>query len=402
MTKPLYYEDALLFSFTANVVSVMPDGEDSLIELTQSAFYPGGGGQPCDIGMLNSARVSEVFLSDARQLHRVQGTPFKTGDMVSGVLDGEMRLENMRQHSGQHLLSNAVYRVLGGHTIGLHTGHDVNSIDIKGMDAKAFTPDAIREIERLAQRMTLEDLPVTTLLPRTQAEIDALPLRKPTALMENLRIVCMGEIEAVACGGVHVPRTGMIGPIRIVSVQPHAKDARIFFVCGERAYRMDRKNQELLDDVARLTSSAGDALIGYLNSQTDKLTQERARAIELEAQLLPLYVKRYDKQRLPIGPGQWALALLPAVSNNFARQLALQLAAQEAGAALIGVADEDGLLITLATHKGFLHAGNALKALAGALGGRGGGGSDIAFGRLPMCDETLLRTALQQSLTNEE
>ena len=121
MTKPLYYEDALLFSFTANIVSVMPDGEDSLIELTQSAFYPGGGGQPCDTGMLNSARVSEVFLSDARQLHRVQGNSFKAGDMVSGFLDSEMRLENMRQHSGQHLLSNAVHRVLGGHTIGLHT-----------------------------------------------------------------------------------------------------------------------------------------------------------------------------------------------------------------------------------------------------------------------------------------
>src|SRR5215470_12165376 len=109
MTTKLYWHDSRLTQFSAQVVDCFVQGSHRVVVLDQSAFYPGGGGQPHDTGPLNEVRVLAMSLADdGRMLHHLDGDmPLKVGAVVSGEVDWSRRLEMLQQHTGQHILSQA-------------------------------------------------------------------------------------------------------------------------------------------------------------------------------------------------------------------------------------------------------------------------------------------------------
>src|SRR5215510_9675988 len=109
MTTKLYWEDSHLTRFTARVVDAWTQGDHRIVVLDQSAFYPTGGGQPCDVGSINSFKVIDVEMGDdQRILHRMSAdSTLGAGDEVICEVDWVRRREMMQRHTGQHVLSQA-------------------------------------------------------------------------------------------------------------------------------------------------------------------------------------------------------------------------------------------------------------------------------------------------------
>ncbi len=108
-TERLYFTDASILEFSAQVVDVKPTSEGEQIVLDKTAFYPTGGGQPNDTGLLNMVSVVDVFEDEAGTIFHVVKEPgrIRIGENVTGQINRTRRLDHMQQHSGQHILSQA-------------------------------------------------------------------------------------------------------------------------------------------------------------------------------------------------------------------------------------------------------------------------------------------------------
>ncbi|MCD6523632.1 MAG: alanine--tRNA ligase, partial [Thermococcus sp.] len=161
-TRTLHYEDPFMKEFDAEVVKVI----DDWVVLNQTAFYPEGGGQPYDTGVLEingeEVKVTNVQKVGKVILHRVERPElFKPGVKVHGKLDWDRRIQHMRHHTGTHVLMGALVRVLGKHVwqAGSQLHRDWARLDISHY--KRITEEELREIERLANRIVMENRKVT-------------------------------------------------------------------------------------------------------------------------------------------------------------------------------------------------------------------------------------------------
>src|SRR6059058_338195 len=132
-TERLYYEDSHLTEFDAVVTSVEPTDEGrTIVTLDRTAFYPTGGGQPTDTGALGGARVVEcVEAEDGGVLHVVEGSAPEAGATVRGRVDWPRRLDHIQQHTGQHVLSQALVELFGAQTRSFRMTADACEIDVE-------------------------------------------------------------------------------------------------------------------------------------------------------------------------------------------------------------------------------------------------------------------------------
>ena len=121
MTEKLYEVDSYVQNFTAQVVSCTPVPGGFAVVLDRTAFFPEGGGQPCDTGRLGGARVLAVH-TDGETITHTTDTPLTAGENVDGCLDWPARLDAMQQHTGEHILSGALHRLFGAENVGFHIG----------------------------------------------------------------------------------------------------------------------------------------------------------------------------------------------------------------------------------------------------------------------------------------
>ena len=136
MTERLYYIDAHLVEFTAQVTAIEADGLHVMLDRT--AFYPTSGGQLHDTGVLGASRIVDVLDEETRIVH-VCDTPvaLTVGSHVSGTVNWVRRFDHMQQHSGQHLLSAILTDGYGWPTLSVHFGDDTNTVDVAAASVDA-------------------------------------------------------------------------------------------------------------------------------------------------------------------------------------------------------------------------------------------------------------------------
>ena len=131
-TKKLYYEDPYLREFPATVLSCEPAGEAWKVVLDQTAFYPEGGGQPADHGVLRAAGreipVTDVHEKNGAVIHTC-AAPVEPGAVAAGALDWARRFDHMQQHSGEHIISGVLCRLYHCDNVGFHLGAETVTID---------------------------------------------------------------------------------------------------------------------------------------------------------------------------------------------------------------------------------------------------------------------------------
>ena len=227
-TKKLYYEDVYKKEFTAKVLECRESKKGYEIILNQTAFYPEGGGQPSDTGILGGINVKEVHEKDGELVHYTDG-PLEVGMDVIGKINWGRRFDLMQQHSGEHIVSGLVHEAFGYDNVGFHMGSDVITIDFSGMlDEKQMA-----EIEAKANQIIWENQEVEIFYP-TEEELKNLDYRSKKELSGWVRIVRFPGADTCACCGTHVTHTGEIGMVKLLSVEKFREGVRIEMICGKR------------------------------------------------------------------------------------------------------------------------------------------------------------------------
>ncbi len=226
MTEALYHQDSYIQTFEATVAEVREDG----VVLDRTAFYPGGGGQPNDVGTLSSGgqtwQVTKVGRKDGAVVHQLEGGAPAVGDAVTGAIDWERRHNLMRTHTALHVLCGVIWRDFGAQV----TGGDMQPLAARmDFEFEHMTATFAEEVEELVNREVAEGRPINTrILPRDEAmAIPDLIRTKINLLPDGIREVRVVEIEGLdlqADGGTHLNNTRDVGRIRIVG---HESKGRI-------------------------------------------------------------------------------------------------------------------------------------------------------------------------------
>ena len=227
MTELLFLKDSYLKDFQAKVSEVLE--EENAVVLDRTAFYPTGGGQPCDIGKIEFngkiSKVIKVKRVDGKILHFIEGELPEVGIAITGRIDWDRRYQIMRTHTAMHALSAVVWRdyqaqVTGGNIEPLAGRLD---FELEKLDA-----EITQEIENKVNAEIKKGLEVTSeIMPRAEAEkIPDLIRTKINLLPPNLteiRVVKIAGLDLQADGGTHVKNTSEIGTIKIVGHQSKGK-----------------------------------------------------------------------------------------------------------------------------------------------------------------------------------
>ncbi len=374
MTERLYYTDSYLTAFDACVVE---NAEAGLrVYLDRTALYPASGGQPNDLGTLNGIRVLDV-VDEGERIAHVLKQPLQA-DRVSGAVDWTRRFDHMQQHSGQHLLSAVFEALYGMKTVSFHLGAESSTIDL---ETPALSPAQVRAVEERTCQLVLECKPLSVAFEDASA---AEGLRKASEREGTLRIVSIEGIDRSACGGTHVKSTGEIGPVQIRKLEKIRGNVRVEFLCGHRALRRARADYEALTAAAKLFSSPLDevpALVHALQEQAkDSEKARRKLAVELAvrrgAELFAAASEDSSGQRRHVervsadGLGDEVRALAQGFTST-------------GRGVFIAACDNPPSVMLAASAESGVHAGNRLKELLAAQGGRGGGSAQMAQGSLP-------------------
>ena len=258
----LYYDDSSLLEFDATVTAVEDQGDQALVSLDRSAFYPTSGGQNFDTGEIygiaNGSRVRVIDVHEQEQtgdiLHLIECPPgwLRPGVPVRGEVDADRRRDHMQQHSGQHVLSAAFEKLYGFATVSFHMGDDTCTIDLA---TERSLPQQLEAAERLANEIIVEDRPVEIRLPRPTRH-ERMGVRKiPPAVREKLRLIDIRDFDLNACGGTHVRSTGQIGAILLRKTEKVKQGVRVEFVCGLRAVGTARRDFQTLTEAAAVFST---------------------------------------------------------------------------------------------------------------------------------------------------
>jgi len=314
-TRRLYFEDAYLAEFDADVLErTERDGRPAVV-LDRTAFYPESGGQPWDTGTLGGAAVLAVIDLDGVILH-VLDKAIEAGP-VHGRVDWPGRFDRMQQHTGQHVLSQAFWEVLKGETRSFHLGPEVSTLEI-GLAAAADAD--LDRVEDRANTVVWEDRTVKTYFV-PEERIDEVPLRRPPKKQGLLRVVEVDGFDYSACGGTHVRRTGEIGLVRLGPAEKIRGNLRFDFLCGGRALRDYRQK----DRSARKLAGTFSCAAAGVAAQVEKLGAEH-KALKKRARKLEERLAAFEAgEVIRSAPGRVISAVLEDRTPDEARFLALNV-----------------------------------------------------------------------------
>tara|TARA_B100001167_G_scaffold183909_1_gene142847 strand:- start:76 stop:786 length:711 start_codon:yes stop_codon:yes gene_type:complete len=226
MTEILCYEDSYLQEFEGTVTDII----DSGVVLDRTGFYPGGGGQPCDTGVIEwdgeSSQIYQISRIEGKMVHKVNGPIPDLGNSVKGRIDWIKRYQLMRTHTALHILCGVVWRDFGAQV----TGGNMTPLQARmDFELKEMSSRFASDIEMLInQEVAAErDIKVSN-LPREEAfkipDLIRMKINKLPPAISEVRIVDISGLDLQADGGTHVRNTGEVGKIRVVG---HESKGRI-------------------------------------------------------------------------------------------------------------------------------------------------------------------------------
>ena len=267
-TDKLYYKDAYIYEFDATVISLEQRDGKYLAVLDKSAFFPEAGGQYSDKGYIGDAEVLDVQESGDMLVHYLS-KPINVNETYHCKLDFEDRLEKMRAHTAEHILSGIFHKLYGVENTGFHLGATEVTFDT----SIVITKEQLELVERLANEAVIRNLSVTEYYPSPD-ELPSLKYRSKLDLTENVRIVYIEDTDACACCAPHVKTTGEIGFIKILDAVKHKGGSRIRMLAGKKAYEY----------VAVLARETG-AVSVLLSSPQTEISKDVERLLESKCEL---------------------------------------------------------------------------------------------------------------------
>ena len=367
-TDHLYYKDCNLKEFTAQVVSCTPAGEGFAVVLTDTAFYPEGGGQACDLGTLDDVEVLDVQESGGNIVHTCSG-PLEVGKTVTGHIQWERRFDLMQQHTGEHIVSGIVHKLFGHQNSGFHIGADMVTVDFDGPIPVEMLP----KIELQANEAVWKNIPVSCYIPSPE-ELPNVFYRTKRPLPWPVRIVEVPGYDSCACCGIHVANTGEIGLIKLFSCIKFHQGVRIEMACGKRALEYMNKIYEQNKQVSQIFSAKPLETGAAARQFSNALAAEKYKAVALQKQIFAHISKSYGNQ-------ENVLHIQPDLTPGNVRELAEAIAEVIPGIAAVFSPAEGGLMnfCLFSKNEDVKPLGSHL---TGTFSGRGGGKNGCFQGNL--------------------
>ncbi|MDF2679629.1 MAG: alanyl-tRNA synthetase [Brevibacillus sp.] len=378
MKDRLYYQDAYTQLFSAEVTQRGAENDGTpFVVLSQTAFYPTGGGQPSDQGLLGGVRVIDVEEVDGEIRHRLSEPLPEPLAQVEGRIDWERRFDHMQQHAGQHILSASFLEVAGAETVAFHLGKERVTIDVR---LDELTAEVWEGVEHRANQIVLENRPISARFVDDE-ELATLPLKKQPTVTENIRVVIIPEFDYNPCGGTHPARTGEVGMIKMLGWERHRGNIRLEFICGWRAMRDYTKKQAMVRELSKLLMTSDVELV----SQTERLLAERdslkQSLVEKERLLIEIEVRQLLAQASQAGKVRIMQQTFTDRTIQQLQQLAHQAVAQAPDVVCLLAATGEKLQLVYARGSEVDVAVNQLmKDTLPLIEGKGGGNPAMAQG----------------------
>ncbi len=282
MTERLYYFDGHLSRFEARVLSCEAEKDGYAVKLDRTAFFPGGGGQEADEGVIAGQKLLALREEGEDIVHVVE-KPLEPGAAVTGELDWPLRFRRMQGHSGEHILSGTVHRLFGYDNVGFHMGAADMTIDFSG----ELDRDDLRRVELEANRAVWRNVPIRTLLPGPD-ELAHMEYRSKKELTGQVRIVEIEGVDRCACCAPHAASTGEVGCIKVIDSMRHRGGTRLTLICGEQAlldYQLLHENNARVSAaLSAKRQETGAAIERYAAEQEER----KAEVTKLKRELLRL------------------------------------------------------------------------------------------------------------------
>ena len=289
MSKRLYYEEPYLQEFKGKILEkIKIDGKTALI-LDNTCFYPTSGGQPNDLGYIQSVPIVDVIEDNEKIIHVLkEGNEEECGDTVIGTIDWERRFDHMQQHSGQHILSAAFEKLWNADTVSFHLGDEVCTLDIMKDD---ITPEEVKRGEVLANNVVLENKPIKTYFVNKE-EVNKLNLRKIPPQKGDIRIVEIKDFDICACCGTHCETTGEVGLIKILKWEKRGVKIRLDFICGKRSLKDYYWKNELIKNISNKLTIRDTELREAVERMLEERKETRKELREIKEKLQEYEAKR--------------------------------------------------------------------------------------------------------------
>ncbi len=266
MTETLYYRDAGKSEFEARIIEVVKEKKAWRVVLDKTYFYPEGGGQPADKGWLNDIPVADVQKQGNVVFHYLPENPGQ--GTIKGKIDMGWRKDFMQQHTGQHIISGALWKTGKYKTVSVHMGIDYTTIEI---DAPEIPEQHLVRVEKLANQVIQDNLPLSFIHTQHQY-LEQFPLRKPTDREGKIRLVKIGDFDCVACGGIHLDNTRQVGLIKAIGTEKIRDHARIAWKIGDRAFEDYWRKDKIISQLKSTLATNQDMFVGKVKDLQEELS----------------------------------------------------------------------------------------------------------------------------------
>lgn len=283
-----YYDHPYARSCRSKVTACEESGHGYAVRLERTCFYPEGGGQPGDTGVIvpvddpeAAVRVTDTRERDGNSVH-ITDKPLEPGTEVDARIDWERRYDFMQQHTGEHIFSGLVNRRFGYDNVGFHMNEDFMTFDFNGDLSEADIAVLETEVNRAIQRN------IATVAGIPEGDPNTLTYRSKLELTGDVRLVTIPDFDTCACCGLHVAETGEIGVFKIVDRMTYKGGVRLTALAGMRAYRDYQRKHRTVRALMSELSTAETELEQAVRDLNDKLAageRELRAANELAARM---------------------------------------------------------------------------------------------------------------------
>jgi len=376
-----YFENPLKFEFDAQVVEtqLLEDGRFGVI-LDQTYFYPTGGGQESDRGVLGDVPVVDVRRDEATSsvIHVVESELLPPPGPVLAKIDGRRRLRHMQHHSAQHLLSACFTNLFDLETLSAHiSGDSPSSIDLP---ETVFDAAKLAEVEALANEIVFENREVKTYIVE-QEQAQTVPLRRPPKVEGDVRVVEIDGFDYSACGGTHCLSTGMIGLVKIIKTERQNRKTRLYFMAGAQALEYFQAVHEAVSALAEELSIHWGDLVGTVRGQAEELKQAQRDLRTLRKERIAFEAEELAAAAKPVGDYGLVMESYEARPVDELQALAKLLMGKQSLIAALATYDGEKTAVVVACSEDVdIRAGELIKNILAPIDGRGGGGPQLAQG----------------------
>ncbi|WXR61834.1 alanine--tRNA ligase [Peptostreptococcaceae bacterium AGR-M142] len=389
-----YYSSSNILAMAKDneITNEISMGDKAFVVLDKSPFYPEGGGQIGDQGLLinddNKAKVLDTKKGTNDKIvltvEVIRGS-FKLNSEVRAFVDENRRRACMKNHSATHLLHKALQEVLGTHVKQSGSLVNNNRLRFDFTHFEAITKDELKKVEKLVNEQISNSLEVV----KNTMSMDEAKKIGATALFgekysNEVRVVMMGDYSVELCGGTHINNTSEIGMFKIVSESGIASGVRrIEAITGLNIYEYINEKEDLLNEVMTLLKTKEDVLINRVENLLKENKDLTKELTSLKNELASSSLDDILNKKEEIEGVYFISEVLNNMDMDSLRNLCDKLKDKVSNSVIVlaNVSNDKVNFIVSVTKDALsknVHAGNMIREIAKVAGGGGGGRPDMA------------------------